>query len=425
MIENLAALRAQFSTRPPRLSEFPEDHPCRLNPLSLEQQKKRAKDLLKQWHSGGEQGKRDLKLSDAQHAIAKDYGFHNWAQLHAHIEQARLARERLAHGQLIALDAGKRSLHIRCGSDIKHPLAVAGFVGDFLNVPDPYVHGPVPVTQTQEEFIRIRANYLARGQQPDEENIFVDLSRIAAELATAPDYEAVYLWFEHDPHDQLMLASLLDYFNDPGRRPSVVKMITISQYPGVKRFNGIGQLPPEAMPILWQAFKEVTPAQYDLGKQAWHAIRASTPQAMLELVATGTPAMPTMAVALDRFLKQLPSTHNGLNLTENLTLQILSDRGLTTAARLFGAYSNTYEPLAFMGDSGYWQVLDDLAQAAHPAIVLDKQGAQPGTWQVALTQTGRDLLANKQDWLVLNTMDRWVGGIHIDTRRKHVIRIET
>ena len=42
MIESLAALRAQFSTQPPRLSQFDEDHPCRLKQLSLDQQKKRA-----------------------------------------------------------------------------------------------------------------------------------------------------------------------------------------------------------------------------------------------------------------------------------------------------------------------------------------------------------------------------------------------
>lgn len=424
MIESLATLRAQFSTRPPTLSEFAADHPCRLNPLSLEQQKKRAKELLKQWHAGDQKDKQDLKLSDAQHTIAKSYGFNNWAQLKSHIEQARLARNMLQQGQLTALDAASRSLHIRCGSDIQHPLAIAGFVGDFLNVPDPYVHGPVPLTATQEEFIRIRANYLSQGHHRDYEEVLRHITQIAADLETAHDYAAVYLWFEHDPHDQLMLASLLDFFSDPRKRPPVLKMINITHYPGVKRFNGLGQLPPEAMPVLWQEFNEVTPEQFDIGTQAWSAIRASTPQPMLEIAATGTPAMPTMAIALDRFLKQLPSQRNGLNLTENLTLQILADRGATTAARLFGAYTNTYEPLTFMGDSGYWHVLEDLALATYPAITLDKQGEEPGTWQVALTEIGLQLMANQQDWLALNRVDRWVGGIHIDTKHNRVFRID-
>lgn len=425
MIESLAALRAQFSLNPPKLfSKFANDHPCRLNHLSLEQQKKRAKDLLKQWHASDDQQQQTMKLSDAQHVIAQEYGFKNWTELKSHIDQARLALDAIELGKPAALDAGQHTLHIRCGNDIQHALAVAGFSGDFLNVPDPYVHGPVPVTDTREEFIQVRATFLSHNYRPDYELVLRDLTQIETDLGKARDYDAVYLWFEHDPHDQLMLASLLDYFNNRNRRPPILKMINITHYPGVKRFNGIGQLPPEAMPILWDQFKDVTPAQFALGKQAWAAIRSSTPQVLIELIATGTPAMPTLAIALDRFLKQLPSTRNGLNLTENLTLQILDERGPMTAARLFGAYTNTYEPLTFMGDSGYWHVLEELAQATRPAIVLNKQGEQPGTWLVDLTNSGRGLLANKEDWLDLNTVDRWVGGVHIDNRHGRVFRVE-
>ena len=423
MIVNLAALRAQFTTRPPSLSEYAEDHPCRLHPLSLEQQKKQAKELLKTWRSGDVDDKKDCKLSDAQHAIAVMNGFKNWSQLKSHIELSRLAKLRLAQGHLTAPDAGMRTLHIRCGSDIQQSLALTGFTGDFLNVPDPYVHGPVPETQTLEEFIEIRAAYLSEYHDPDYDKVFADLSGIASELETAHTYDVVCLWFEHDPHDQLILASLLDYFSHIGKRPPILKMININHYPGVKRFNGIGQLPPEAMPVLWAEFREVTPEQFETGRQAWHAIRSSTPQAMLDLVSTGTPTIPTMAIALDRFLKQLPSERNGLNLTENLTLQILAERGATTAARLFGAYANTYEPLAFMGDSGYWHVLDDLALVKHPAIRLDKQGDTPNTWQVTITDLGLELLSNNNDWLKLNTVNRWVGGIHIDTNANNVFRI--
>lgn len=346
-------------------------------------------------------------------------------QLKNHVEQSRIAREAIDQGEPSALDAGQRSLHIRCGSDIKLALVIAGFTGDFLNVPDPYVHGPVPETDTREEFVRVRAKYLSAEYSPSLEQVVKDLTNVFTGLDKARDYEAVYLWFEHDSHDQLMLASLLDYFSDPDSRPAQLRMINITHYPGVKIFNGIGQLPPAAMRILWQQFEDVTPAQLAVGKQAWATVRSSTPQALLELIATGTPDIPTMAIALERHLKQLPSQRNGLNLTENLTLQILADKGPMNAARLFGWYNNHYEPLTFMGDSGYWNMLAELAQATQPVIDMDKQGEKPNTWQIELTDTGRELLTNKLDWLEMNTVDRWVGGIHIDTKRKHVFRVES
>ena len=425
MIESLASLRVQFATQPAKLSsQFDEHDPRKLKPLSLEQQKKRAKELLREWRTNPLEPQREPKLNDAQHAIAQEYGFKNWSELKAHIVQAQIARKALNSGEPSALDSGQRVLHIRCGSDIQHAMAVAGFNGDFLVFADPYVHGPVPETETLEEFIHIRASYISSDFNPPYEEALKDLTQDYANLEKAHDYDAVYLWFEHDSYDQLTVAKLLDFFSDAAKRPPILKMINITHFPGVKIFNGIGQLPPEAMRVLWDAFTDVTPAQFTIGKQAWAAVRSATPQALQDLVATGTPELPTMALALERHLKQLPSKQNGLNLTENLSLQILFEKGEMNAARLFGWYTNHYEPLTFMGDSGYWQVLEDLATAGHPAIILNKQGDKPKDWQVVLTDTGRDLVANKADWLELNPIDRWVGGIHIDTRAGRIFRVD-
>jgi hypothetical protein len=129
-----------------------------------------------------------------------------------------------------------------------------------------------------------------------------------------------------------------------------------------------------------------------------------------------------MAIALDRHLRQLPSERNGLNLSENLTLQILDQKGSMNSARLFGWYTNHYEPLSFMGDTGYWQLLEDLAKADHPAITLDKQGEKTNQWQVTLSEIGRRLLADEVDWVELNGIDRWVGGIHLNSQRGSVYR---
>lgn len=423
MIKNLAALRARFAANPPRLSSgFDEDDPRRLQPLSLEQQKKLAKERLREWKSAADTTQPVPKLSAAQHAIAVEQGFKNWAQLKSHIEQSRIAREALQSGEPEALDGEGRLLHIRCGSDIEHTLAVAGFSGDFLAFYDPYVHGPVPCTELHDEFLQIRANYISKDLHPDYEEVLADLRQQYAALEEAGGYDAVYLWFEHDPYDQLILAKLLDFFSAPEHRPGSLKLISVTHYPGVKIFNGLGQLPPEALRVLWGSFSEVTPAQLAIGRRSWAGICSPTPDLLRELIATGTPELPTMAIALERHLKQLPSEHNGLNLSENLTLQILAEKGEITAARLFGWYTNHYEPLTFMGDSGYWQLLEKLATAEHPAIVLDRRGEKPNQWQVALSETGKRLLAGEVDWIVLNGIDHWVGGIHLSSKRGNLYR---
>jgi len=45
-------------------------------------------------------------------------------------------------------------------------------------------------------------------------------------------------------------------------------------------------------------------------------------------------------------------------------------------------------------------------------------------WQVSLTALAQQLLNNETDWLVLNPLQRWVGGISINSRNGPVWRID-
>ena len=56
------------------------------------------------------------------------------------------------------IDDDLRTLHVRCGSDIRDTLTQAGFGGDFLEYSDPVCEGPVPDTP---DLTAIRAAYLA------------------------------------------------------------------------------------------------------------------------------------------------------------------------------------------------------------------------------------------------------------------------
>src|SRR5258708_291536 len=105
--------------------------------LNLEQQGKRAKELVKAARAGDAEALARLavhrasstpgllKLADAQFTIARELGFSTWSQLKSHIavmdgEYAAMARPDAA------LDGDLRTLHVRCGSDIQPTLLAAG-----------------------------------------------------------------------------------------------------------------------------------------------------------------------------------------------------------------------------------------------------------------------------------------------------------
>jgi hypothetical protein len=76
----------------------------------------------------------------------------------------------------------------------------------------------------------------------------------------AGDYERVVLWMEHDSWDQLVLGRLLAHYAN-GKRPRVLELIAADEFPGSQRYIGLGQLPSEALRLLWPSRKPVTPAQ--------------------------------------------------------------------------------------------------------------------------------------------------------------------
>jgi Domain of unknown function (DUF1835) len=448
MIENLKELRLRLGKETPQLvqqsmdaSYFANDDPRRMPRLSLEQQKKRAKELLRSLQAGEKAAQNRVysagamndaptlkhnaaALAQCQHVIAKELGFKNWAALKSHIDAASIAQQAIESGEPTALDSGSHTLHIRCGSDIKHGLAIAGFCGDFLEFSDPVCQGPVIETKTLDDYIAIRTDFIARGYGIDRESC---LKRMADEyscLDKAASYESVYIWLEHDSYDQLILARLLDHFSSGKNRPKSLQLITVDKFPGVKRFNGIGQLPPDALRLLWRNFKALTPEQLAIGRQTWRALKSGSPEVLLNIALSGTAALPDMSKAVTRHLKELPGIKNGLSLVEELTLSILANKGAMNAARLFSWYSNHYEPLTFLGDLQYWHIIDRLAQADSPAIVITKSGDAPQDWQLKLTDTGTALLAESVDWLGLTKETRWVGGVAIDPANDSHWRID-
>ncbi|MBI3560530.1 MAG: hypothetical protein HY080_02270 [Gammaproteobacteria bacterium] len=429
MIINLAQ-RRQLPTSPTVSPEFDLGDPRRLHHLSLEQQKKRAKELLKQvrthdataierWQRNSARPLAtllELRLSDAQGVIARENGFRKWEDLKAHTDHIRIAQQAVRAGRPSALDGAQRTLHIRCGTDILHKLAIAGFNGDFLWFGDPYIFGPVPSTTSLQEFVRIRSESINTP--------FQELFTMYQDLEQAGHYPRVALWNEYDVFDQLILAKLLDFFSDPVKRPARLQFINTTHFPGVQIFNGLGQLPAEALRVLWNDFQEVSEQELQAGQQAWKAITSASPVELLDFVSTDSAVLPIMRRALKRHLQELPSVKNGLGLSEQVTLQILAEKGPMNAARLFGWFQNHYDPLPGMGDTGYWKILRGLASVEAPALRIDERADSPQQWHVELLPFGTQLLNNNADWLVQNQVRRWVGGVFINSRAETPWRLE-
>ena len=299
------------------------------------------------------------------------------------------------------------TLHIRCGSDIRDGLKLAGIPGDFQEFADPVCQGATP-EGNDETFHEARMAYLVGdlGKAVHETN--AKLREALDGLERVGEHDRVVLWFEHDIYDQAVLIRLLDWFADRPELQARLNLIAIDSFPGVERFIGLGQLSPDQLNSLWGSERPVTPAQIALARCAWQAFRAPAPTALANLIGAGTPDLPLLGPALRRHLEELPWTSDGLSLTERLTLRAVAE-GAETPGQCFRDLHTGLEPQPFLGDIMYWPIVTRLARARRPAINDVETWGEP----VALTPFGEDVLAGAADWIAANGIDRWVGGIQL------------
>jgi len=402
------------------MSKEPQNTPFRLN---LEQQKKRAKELQKRIKANEKasiqraqkhlqitalntDSLKDIKLSDCQFVIARELRSPSWANLKTHIQSMTLTLKNL--NNINPIDTDIKTLHIRCGSDIKANLPPAGLCGDFFEYSDPVCQGPLI---KGEQLLTVRAEFLSNYVKL----AGVSIESIEQQLQSAEDtlrecadhYQRVVLWFEHDIYDQLILARVLACFC-AYKVPVRLEIVSVNDYPGSARFIGLGQLPPEALHLLWQKRVLISEQQLSLGQAVWDALCSSDFMNLHSLLnAEKTKVLPYMAEAIKRYLQELPSVDNGLGLCENLILQALADKSYR-AGKLFTYVTANLEPTPWLGDIMFWHILENLSSTICPVIRIEKEEGDK-SWhlnKVSITQTGIDVFHKDSDWLVLNKSEK-------------------
>ena len=307
------------------------------------------------------------------------------------------------------MKGAERTLHIRCGDDIRDKLVEAGIEGDYLSFADPAWLGPPPAFNA---WIAGRAALIAERTGLPRAKVRTELGDAYWRLARAPgEYRRIVLWFEHDLYDQAALVRVLAGFASREKLPRI-ELISVDRFRGFRRFIGLGQLSAAQLASLWPKRKRVGRQQIALGVKAWTALRAPTPEPLQALLEDDIRALPFLKAALQRHLQELPWTTDGLSLTERGALAVLA-KGPRTVAEVFADAQMKRDPQPFMGDLFFWSVLRDLIDAPRPPVAVSA-ATRRVAWHrrvLRLTPAGKALLAGKLDWQAERPLERWVGGI--------------
>ncbi|HXM36656.1 MAG TPA: hypothetical protein VN920_15785 [Pyrinomonadaceae bacterium] len=310
-------------------------------------------------------------------------------------------------------------LHIHNGESSANTLKESTIHGKQFAFRDALVAGPTPAQVQGEDWRRLRAAHLAESYGVNREECELDLLRQEEILSIYADQDEVVLWFEHDLFCQVNLIYLLDWFNRRDLEKTKLSLICIGKFTGVNNFRGLGELNAEQLTALFDLRHEVTTAEMKLASAAWSAYRAPDPTAIERFLSHDTSALPFLRDAFHCHLARFPSLRNGLGRVENRGLELI-DRGLDRFADLFTQFGVT-EPIYGLGDFQFWLVLKQLGAVQMPLLTFENGENPSGALDSAklrdtrfeLTPQGKVVLKGEADFVEMNGLDEWLGGVHL------------
>jgi hypothetical protein len=230
-------------------------------------------------------------------------------------------------------------------------------------------------------------------------------------------HDAIELWIDPRPNDQLQLICLLHYFRQHKQIASKL-MLRQSDSGIVEHLAKDPRWRPPAV--------KVGNDHLELASQAWRAFAAATPQEWFGLLARDLGILPRRRQAVVRLLEELPERGTGVGTTEMRMLKLISKPKMSPN----GVFKELHKPNT-RRVFDYWEIgplLDGLARCPAPAVSGLEEG--PFTLELreeryerymksklSLTPLRKAILARKDDFAAHNPIHRWWGGTELTNDR--------
>jgi hypothetical protein len=229
------------------------------------------------------------------------------------------------------------------------------------------------------------------------------------------EFDAVELWFDPDPNDQLQLSWLLDHLRI---HPDILPRLKL----GLSSFD-LNSIPLKGLGNWQVPVVDVTGKELETAGGCWQAYRATTPEACVDLFGRDLSALPLLRPVLTDLLNELPSRTTGLGATEMRMLELIA-RGYSLTNPLFHLRSLRRTRIFNEWEHGY--LLEGLAHGPTPAVsglddalrTIDRESYEGRLdayhrSRLSLTEFGKAIVAREEDFSRHNPIDRWWGGTHL------------
>jgi hypothetical protein len=158
-----------------------------------------------------------------------------------------------------------------------------------------------------------------------------------------------------------------------------VELLCIDKYPGIKPYNGLGQLSPEQLASRYNNRLPLTEDQFLFALQVDRSFSMQNQELFKELATYKSAPLPWIPSAISRWLEEQPDKKSGLGRLEQNALKAIHT-GCNTAKAIY-SYVAAMETLPqFWGDTTLWEKINHLADMNPPLIKIEGPGDRLPQW---------------------------------------------
>jgi len=293
----------------------------------------------------------------------------------------------------------------------------------FINV-DELSNGPLVRFQALDAWLRVR-NQHWRQMQTDPRVTEIDYlssGDIITGLDALRTADEIILWLGTSTDEQLLLTWMVQFLRVVGID---LDRLCVIQFDHVavnwQRFVTVGVLNLEqlrAHPKVVQLTSEEI-AEIDA---AWSAVTSPNPLELTGFLADARRSLPFLKWSLRSLIFRYPDLNSGLNRWDMQLLRYVRSEGPKVARVVGHTMAHEMDFPEWLGDLYLFHRLRRLGNQhlAHPFVVLSGSMERMGEARVELTESGSQALEGGANFVELNGIDDWVGGVHLNSRTGNV-----
>lgn len=319
-------------------------------------------------------------------------------------------------------------LHIVNDAATASSLRAADVPGDVLVWQDALYEGPVAAFKDIDKLAKTRAKYFAArgyGTYIDIENAYLKRNE---QLRKFKDYSEVVLWFDHDLFGQLQFVQLVSWFNGVDSNSTEISHIHLEYLTTGRVTPRLPQLSESQVLRMFNSRTELTVQQANICQAAWNAFTAPAPHLLTSFYPRDMSTLPFLKNAFARLAKEYPAKDTGLSRTQYLIVDAVKNKNFSEDD-IFN-YVQRKEPVAFISKVIFHHHFESLLNAQYPLlqkVVLAEEKALETAgyesepientvvkdYSIRFTKYTNQVLNKWSDWVQLNGINRWIGGVHL------------